>query len=114
MACLRWGQTRFQYAPVGVLRFENGCTARGGAWRRTTHGSVAGGGARRGRMRAGRKRACGCPPYKSVLKIFSFRKILSFLENIAKNKAAEAAKEEGGALTAHSYIRAVGKSAGVY
>ena len=54
------------------------------------------------------------PLYKSVLKIFSFRKILSFLENRAKNKAAEAAKEEGGALTAHSYIRAVGKSAGVY
>ena len=54
------------------------------------------------------------PLYKSVLKIFSFRKILSFLENRAKNKAAEAAKEEGGALTAHSFIRAVGKSAGVY
>ena len=54
------------------------------------------------------------PLYKSVLKKFSFRKILSFLENRAKNKAAEAAKEEGGALTAHSYIKAVGKSAGVY
>ena len=54
------------------------------------------------------------PLYKFVLKIFSFRLILSFLENRAKNKAAEAAKEEGGALTAHSYIRAVGKSAGVY
>ena len=52
--------------------------------------------------------------YKSVLKIFSFLKILSFLENRAKNKAAEAAKEEGGALTTHSFIRAVGKSAGVY